>query len=483
MRPIHVLSALLALSATHGAIAQDVTTTFGAPNLDTAVPADFDGDGRADLAVYRSVTGEWIIRLSRTKSLYRTRFGAPRLDVPVPADYDGDGKSDLAVYRPTTCEWIVLGSKEGLSRTVCGYVGAKPVPGDYDGDGRAQPATYSETIWRVYEPGFGPKNHSPFRTSWDPYALPAPADFDGDGRTDLAVLDTVTGQFVADVTRGEESLAAFKPRSSFPLVGDYDGDGMADAAGVEPTMLAAVRSTLGLVTRAVSTGSVVTPRDFNGDGADDVTEYDRATGLWRIWYSETAPRSQSFAIHAKQVESGLDAPATLTLNKPAPKTIVLDLLLTSSMYQSPQKRQLWIPAGTTEFNFDLPTIPVSGPTTAFIEAKIGARVIQNQIELLEGWGLVAFWVSANRISAGESLTGTVTLARIAPAGGAVVSIQGNLPSSEDCAYPSSVLVPEGQTAATFTVVSKKSSVTRNFYLSAEFHNIWFQTGFTVTGVP
>jgi hypothetical protein len=46
----------------------------------------------------------------RLGSLGSPAFG----DVPVPADYDGDGRADLAVYRRTTGEWFVFGSATGF---------------------------------------------------------------------------------------------------------------------------------------------------------------------------------------------------------------------------------------------------------------------------------------------------------------------------------------------------------------------------------
>jgi hypothetical protein len=36
-------------------------------------------------------------------------------DVPAPADYDGDGSDDLAVYRQATGEWFIVTSSSGFS--------------------------------------------------------------------------------------------------------------------------------------------------------------------------------------------------------------------------------------------------------------------------------------------------------------------------------------------------------------------------------
>ena len=65
--------------------------------LFTKTDSDFDGDLRSDRSVFRPSDGNWYI--DRSTNGFSSAHWGIATDKPVPADYDGDGKADVAVWR------------------------------------------------------------------------------------------------------------------------------------------------------------------------------------------------------------------------------------------------------------------------------------------------------------------------------------------------------------------------------------------------
>ncbi|MEP7149063.1 MAG: FG-GAP-like repeat-containing protein [Acidobacteriota bacterium] len=158
-----------------GSILYLVSSRDGSLDIYTAVrtsvnrtaTADFDGDGRADISVFRPSDGTWHILNSGTNTYSVQPFGANG-DKITPGDYDGDSRTDFAVFRPSTGDWWINKSSDGsVSTFKWGISTDKPVPADYDGDGRTDIAVYRNGTWYIVQSSNGSLNYQQFGLASD----------------------------------------------------------------------------------------------------------------------------------------------------------------------------------------------------------------------------------------------------------------------------------------------------------------------------
>lgn len=132
----------LLLSASQGEGRQELAVTYGL-NTDSIVPADYDGDGKSDLAVVRVLADNsklWLPNSSGSTPLSPVSWGFGS-DRHLSADVDGDGRSDYVVIREQAGQllWLIrTANGEALPPKLYGFSSDQEVIGDFDGDGRAE---------------------------------------------------------------------------------------------------------------------------------------------------------------------------------------------------------------------------------------------------------------------------------------------------------------------------------------------------------
>ncbi len=297
-RPVLALlisSCLLAAACTAEVGAGDEGAASTQSAITKGVRGDVNGDGRADIALtggviagtynpwntipvaFSSGNGTFTVtnKTVANFSTYATQGGKA-----VMGDFDGDGRADLALTgglipstgKPWNTIPVAFSNGDGSFRVTNDVVSGfpvyatqttlAPVVGDFNNDGRDDIALAGGSAWNTVPVAFSNGDGTFTVTNKTVASFPIfatqgarliAADFDGDGKSDLALtggstwtagglLGTYTpwntlpvafsnGDGTFRVTNSTiANFATFATQGALPVTGDFDGDGRGDVA-------------------------------------------------------------------------------------------------------------------------------------------------------------------------------------------------------------------------------------------------------------
>jgi hypothetical protein len=496
---------------------------------------DFTGDGRLDLAV---TINDPQISLSLVAGNGDGTFRAPvnvantsGFDSPavVAADFDGDGRLDVAVAHAIACFTapcrvseqlsILLGNGDGTfqpAREVVAGRGMNRIAvGDFDRDGDRDLAIAGDSsrVYRLYGNGDGTFTQQPTLTlTADTLAVDGSdidvADFNRDGIQDLVVAIATNGSRTAVLIGNADGtfrapLILTDPGLNVPqqiAVADYNGDGFQDLAlgmangnsgllqirngNGDGTFQAPVMLLVPPPQSSIGTVALVTG-NLNGDSRPDLAlGIGGAAPAMAVLLNTTsaappatpaAPTLLSPAQDARPAQpvafdwTDVSAATSYRIQIDDSDTfsapLVVDRTVTASQFTAPvlAARQHWwrvrgINSAGTAGPFS--TVRRFTPQAATAPAALSALS-----------------VSPTSVVGGSGAQGTVTLTAAAPAGGFGVSLSS---SSTAATVPASVSVAQGATSATFAISTSAVTTSTPVTITASAAGVTRTATLTVT---
>ncbi len=500
--------------------------TAGTQPLSIAT-GDFNGDGKLDLALSDAASGAIFILLGngdgtfQSANQFPTTPGAQTVSIVV-ADFNGDGKLDVAVADQSGCGGscstieVLLGNGDGTlqpARTTT--VGASPnalAVGDFNRDGVPDLAvTWGQGNLSILLGNGDGTLQAPITIALGSTAVAtglAVGDFNGDGNQDLAVAGGAANSVSVLLGNGNGTFSSpvsiADSLSQVPAavaVADFNGDGKQDLVvalskccgnsgeGAFGVMLGDGSGAFQPMVRYLVPGFTISNSanflavaDFNGDGKPDVallilsgvpgvTVMTNSTGV------SAAPLAiASLTLAPASVTGGVSASATITL---APGAVAPAGSLTIPLDNpNPDSLVASIPANVqmisdmANVNVGIPTNSgVTASSTTLISATINGVTKSATLTVNPPFtppALAAVSLNSTGLTGGAATAGTVTLNEPAPFGDANVNLSVSNPAM---ATVTGGIVPAGMISGTFTVMTNAVNAPGSADITASYGGV------------
>ena len=207
---------------------------------------------------------------------------------------------------------------------------------------------------------------------------------------------------------------------------------------------------------------------------------DNTPGNLDIFFTRSVSLS-ALSVSPSTVTGGDSSTGTVTLSAPAPSGGAIVSLASSDTSVATVPDTITVPTGATSTTFPVSTSPVSSSTSVIISGSYNGTAQSASLTVTPPPlpTVTSLSLSPSSVLGGPlgSSTGTVTLSRPAPSGGAVVSLSSSKPSV--ASVPASVTVPARATSATFTVNTSVFIVSTTVTISGSYNSTTRSASLTV----